>query len=105
MRAIIRSDEHFIQWFVLSELQTCSDMSAYLDKKTRLCDFMWREFIDHKATFYGLILVEEARRDRSGIVTYSHRIKSPPTPPRPEKRGAFKVYSNEKWRVGDDLKL
>ena len=106
LRATIRSGKHYLQWFILSELQACSNMSRYASRKAELYDYICCEFIDRKAIYYAVFLLEEARRDnKTGMVRFSEKVKRLPEFPRPEARGDFSVLINKNWRQGDDLKI
>lgn len=106
LRATIRSGKHYLQWFILSELQACPSMARYLDRKDELYDYICREFIDRKAIYYAVFLLEEARRDsKTGMVRFSEKVKRLPEFPRPKQRGELTVMINKNWRQGDDLKI
>lgn len=106
LRAIIRNDKQFIQWFILSELQACPTMTHYQTRKAELYDYIRHRFIERKAIYYAIFLLEEARRDeKSGIVRFSDKVKRLPDFPRPKQRTKFKILTNKNWHRGDDLKI
>ncbi len=89
-----------------SELQACPTTPRYLERKSQLYDYICDQFIDRKAIYYAVFLLEEARRDsKTGMVRFSENVEKLPEFPRPDTRGEFSVITNDNWRKGDDLKI
>lgn len=106
LRATIRSDKQYLQWFILSELQACPTKTRYWDRKDELYDYICDQFINRKAIYYAVFLLEEARRnDKTGMVRFSAKVERLPDFPRPKQRGEFGVLTNNNWRKGDDLRI
>ena len=74
--------KHFLQWFVLSELQKPSSLEEYHGLKVRFYDWFRRTSIkDIRA--YALYLIDQVRRDEDGLCyfksgTVSQALSQPP---------------------------
>ncbi len=72
--AFDKNNRHYLQWFVLCELQGYANMADFLDKKIQLYDFA-RKY-SHPAVYYMVELLEDVRKDpQSGTVYFSDNIK------------------------------
>ena len=66
---------HYLQWFILCELQGCANMADFLDKKTRLYDFAQKH--SRPDGYYVVGLLEETRKaPQSGTVYFTNNVEA-----------------------------